>query len=150
MPAKPTFRKLLANIFAAFELLILRKRVILSAVRNRIFLYNFYLASAESLREEELSNKTKKPRNTLLTKACKQFLIRKPPEILTLHLKRFQQTGHNLRKINKHIEFPLVLDLAPFCHKDTLVSIPLYKVSSLRVQPILRWLLKFYFVILNI
>ncbi|XP_048397018.1 ubiquitin carboxyl-terminal hydrolase 16 [Stegostoma tigrinum] len=49
------------------------------------------------------------------TNARKQMLISSPPPILTLHLKRFQQLGFNLRKINKHIHFPQVLDLAPFC-----------------------------------
>ncbi|XP_067896608.1 ubiquitin carboxyl-terminal hydrolase 16 isoform X2 [Heterodontus francisci] len=49
------------------------------------------------------------------TNAKKQMLISSPPPILTLHLKRFQQLGFNLRKINKHIHFPQVLDLAPFC-----------------------------------
>ncbi|XP_078088592.1 ubiquitin carboxyl-terminal hydrolase 16 isoform X2 [Mustelus asterias] len=49
------------------------------------------------------------------TNARKQMLISSPPPILTLHLKRFQQLGFNLRKINKHIHFPKVLDLAPFC-----------------------------------
>ncbi|XP_067848850.1 ubiquitin carboxyl-terminal hydrolase 16 isoform X2 [Heptranchias perlo] len=49
------------------------------------------------------------------TNAKKQMLISSPPPILTLHLKRFQQLGFNLRKINKHIHFPQVLNLAPFC-----------------------------------
>ncbi|XP_041067467.1 ubiquitin carboxyl-terminal hydrolase 16 isoform X1 [Carcharodon carcharias] len=51
----------------------------------------------------------------MYTNARKQMLISSPPPILTLHLKRFQQLGFNLRKINKHIRFPQVLDLAPFC-----------------------------------
>ena len=37
------------------------------------------------------------------------------PPVLTLHFKRFQQAGFNLRKVNKHIKFPEILDLAPFC-----------------------------------
>ncbi|XP_030850609.1 ubiquitin carboxyl-terminal hydrolase 16-like [Strongylocentrotus purpuratus] len=49
------------------------------------------------------------------TDASKQLLIHQPPPILTLHLKRFQQVGYNLRKITRHIEFPLILDVAPFC-----------------------------------
>nr|KAF6269189.1 ubiquitin specific peptidase 16 [Pipistrellus kuhlii] len=43
------------------------------------------------------------------------MLISLAPPVLTLHLKRFQQAGFNLRKINKHIKFPEILDLAPFC-----------------------------------
>ncbi|XP_059824078.1 ubiquitin carboxyl-terminal hydrolase 16 isoform X1 [Hypanus sabinus] len=47
--------------------------------------------------------------------AKKQTLISSFPPILILHLKRFHQLGFNLRKINKHIHFPQVLDLTPFC-----------------------------------
>nr|XP_060626441.1 ubiquitin carboxyl-terminal hydrolase 16 isoform X2 [Anolis sagrei ordinatus] len=54
----------------------------------------------------------KKP---VYTNAKKQMLISLAPPILTLHLKRFQQTGYNLQKVNKHIKFPEVIDLAPFC-----------------------------------
>ncbi|XP_075450039.1 ubiquitin carboxyl-terminal hydrolase 16 isoform X2 [Ascaphus truei] len=50
------------------------------------------------------------------TNAKKQMLVSLPPPILTLHLKRFQQAGFNLRKINRHIKFPEVIDLAPFCN----------------------------------
>ncbi|XP_076974906.1 ubiquitin carboxyl-terminal hydrolase 16 isoform X2 [Tamandua tetradactyla] len=49
------------------------------------------------------------------TNAKKQMLISLAPPVLTLHLKRFQQAGFNLRKVNKHIKFPEILDLAPFC-----------------------------------
>jgi len=47
--------------------------------------------------------------------ASKQLLIFSPPAVLTLHLKRFQQVGMSLRKVNRFVEFPLILDLAPFC-----------------------------------
>ncbi|NXU49797.1 UBP16 hydrolase, partial [Turnix velox] len=47
--------------------------------------------------------------------AKKQMLISLAPPVLTLHLKRFQQAGFNLRKVNRHIKFPEVIDLAPFC-----------------------------------
>ncbi|XP_068122484.1 ubiquitin carboxyl-terminal hydrolase 16-like [Hyperolius riggenbachi] len=49
------------------------------------------------------------------TNGKKQMLVSAPPPILTLHLKRFQQNGFSLHKINKHIKFPEVIDLAPFC-----------------------------------
>nr|XP_003410366.1 ubiquitin carboxyl-terminal hydrolase 16 isoform X1 [Loxodonta africana] len=54
-------------------------------------------------------------RKHVYTNAKKQMLISLAPPVLTLHLKRFQQAGFNLRKINKHIKFPEILDLAPFC-----------------------------------
>ncbi|XP_029434584.1 ubiquitin carboxyl-terminal hydrolase 16 [Rhinatrema bivittatum] len=61
----------------------------------------------------QLSERGKKKH--VYTSAIKQMLISLPPPILTLHLKRFQQAGFNLRKVTKHVQFPEVLDLAPFC-----------------------------------
>ncbi|XP_069091644.1 ubiquitin carboxyl-terminal hydrolase 45 isoform X2 [Pleurodeles waltl] len=52
---------------------------------------------------------------TLYRNARKQMLISAVPNILILHLKRFHQAGLGLRKVNRHVDFPLVLDLAPFC-----------------------------------
>jgi len=49
------------------------------------------------------------------TNASKQVLIFKPPAVITFHLKRFQQIGFSLRKVNRHVSFPLVLDIAPYC-----------------------------------
>ncbi|XP_004713153.1 ubiquitin carboxyl-terminal hydrolase 16 isoform X2 [Echinops telfairi] len=54
-------------------------------------------------------------RKRVYTNAKKQMLISLAPPVLTLHLKRFQQAGFNLRKVNRHIKFPEILDLAPFC-----------------------------------
>ncbi|XP_004842308.1 ubiquitin carboxyl-terminal hydrolase 16 isoform X2 [Heterocephalus glaber] len=54
-------------------------------------------------------------RKHVYTNAKKQMLISLAPPVLTLHLKRFQQAGFSLRKVNKHIQFPEILDLAPFC-----------------------------------
>ena len=47
--------------------------------------------------------------------ASKQFLIDTPPLVLMLHLKRFEHTAMGFRKVNTHVTFPLLLDLAPFC-----------------------------------
>ncbi|XP_066522842.1 ubiquitin carboxyl-terminal hydrolase 16 isoform X2 [Hoplias malabaricus] len=47
--------------------------------------------------------------------ALKQMLISSPPPVLTLHLKRFQQVAYSVCKVNRHVQFPQVLDLAPFC-----------------------------------
>nr|XP_009665927.1 PREDICTED: ubiquitin carboxyl-terminal hydrolase 16 isoform X1 [Struthio camelus australis] len=60
-------------------------------------------------------NNIKSEKKYVYTNAKKQMLISLAPPILTLHLKRFQQAGFNLRKVNRHIKFPEVLDLAPFC-----------------------------------
>ncbi|XP_049915540.1 ubiquitin carboxyl-terminal hydrolase 16 [Epinephelus moara] len=59
-----------------------------------------------------------KPRGSkknIYTDALKQMLISSPPPVLTLHLKRFQQNGYSICKVNRHVQFPLILDLAPFC-----------------------------------
>lgn len=53
---------------------------------------------------------------TINTNATKQFLISSPPAVLILHLKRFQVGPRCMfRKLSKHVTFPFVLDIAPFC-----------------------------------
>lgn len=53
---------------------------------------------------------------TINTTATKQFLISSPPAVLILHLKRFQVGPRFMfRKLSKHVTFPFILDLAPFC-----------------------------------
>lgn len=46
--------------------------------------------------------------------ASLQLQVWQAPRVLTLHLKRFQQ-GATLRKVQKHVPFPIQLDLAPYC-----------------------------------
>ncbi|KAE8602840.1 hypothetical protein XENTR_v10014146 [Xenopus tropicalis] len=58
---------------------------------------------------------TEEKQESVYTNARKQLLISAAPANLILHLKRFYQNGLTLRKINRHVDFPLVLDLAPFC-----------------------------------
>lgn len=55
--------------------------------------------------------------NKVYTKAIKQYLICDLPRILTIHLKRFQQQGFRLEKSNKHVNFPLILNMAPYTSK---------------------------------
>ncbi|KAM7399022.1 hypothetical protein PAMP_018316 [Pampus punctatissimus] len=54
-------------------------------------------------------------KKNIYTDALKQMLISSPPPVLTLHLKRFQQNGYSISKVNRHVHFPVILDLAPFC-----------------------------------
>jgi len=61
------------------------------------------------------TSNTEEKKATVYSPASKQLLIFCPPAILTLHLKRFQQTLSGCKKLNKHVSFPLELDLAPFC-----------------------------------
>ncbi|XP_023061673.1 ubiquitin carboxyl-terminal hydrolase 45 isoform X3 [Piliocolobus tephrosceles] len=64
--------------------------------------------------QEETSFAEKKVEG-VYTNARKQLLISAVPAVLILHLKRFHQAGLSLRKVNRHVDFPLTLDLAPFC-----------------------------------
>ncbi|XP_035880403.1 ubiquitin carboxyl-terminal hydrolase 45 isoform X3 [Phyllostomus discolor] len=64
--------------------------------------------------QRETSSAEKKAEG-IYTNARKQLLISSVPVILILHLKRFHQAGLSLRKVNRHVDFPLILDLAPFC-----------------------------------
>uniref|UniRef100_F7I2C6 Ubiquitin carboxyl-terminal hydrolase n=1 Tax=Callithrix jacchus TaxID=9483 RepID=F7I2C6_CALJA len=64
--------------------------------------------------QEETSLAEKKVEG-VYTNARKQLLISAIPVVLILHLKRFHQAGLSLRKVNRHVDFPLTLDLAPFC-----------------------------------
>ncbi|KAK3603707.1 hypothetical protein CHS0354_023313 [Potamilus streckersoni] len=53
---------------------------------------------------------------TVYSDASKKYLIIQPPAVLTLHFKRFEQ--FDIKKISKldcHVDFPFVLDLAPYC-----------------------------------
>uniref|UniRef100_UPI00358FAB45 ubiquitin carboxyl-terminal hydrolase 16-like n=1 Tax=Myxine glutinosa TaxID=7769 RepID=UPI00358FAB45 len=58
---------------------------------------------------------TNKGKECVYTDGTKQILILSAPAILTLHLKRFQQSGFGFRKVTTFVSFPTVLDLAPFC-----------------------------------
>ncbi|KAL8186294.1 UNVERIFIED_CONTAM: Ubiquitin carboxyl-terminal hydrolase 45 [Gekko kuhli] len=65
-------------------------------------------------RHHKKTNSTEKKVEGVYTNARKQLLISSVPAVLVLHLKRFHQAGVSLRKVNRHVDFPLVLDLAPF------------------------------------
>jgi len=75
--------------------------------------------------------------------ATKQLLILAPPAVLTLHLKRFEQVGRNLRKLSCHVEFDELLDLAPFCSRLAFSQVlRLNRTSSLLLQWHSGWLAK--------
>lgn len=66
--------------------------------------------------KRQISSKTSEgSKKKVYTDALKQMLISSPPPVLTLHLKRFQQIGYSVCKVNRHVSFPPILDLAPFC-----------------------------------
>lgn len=77
------------------------------------------------------ASKKKEPVQTVYTVATKQLLISFAPPVLTLHLKRFQQARFTLRKLTTHVDFPLELNLAPFCIKNGMVSAAIPVISGL-------------------
>ena len=46
--------------------------------------------------------------------AEKQLRIDQVPSVATLHLKRFKNDGYVVQKVDKHVSFPLELDLVPY------------------------------------
>jgi ubiquitin C-terminal hydrolase len=50
--------------------------------------------------------------------ATKQILVDELPQILTLHLKRFWQTLSGGAKLDHKVEFPVVLDMAPYLSRS--------------------------------
>ncbi|XP_073192947.1 ubiquitin carboxyl-terminal hydrolase 45 isoform X4 [Lepidochelys kempii] len=73
------------------------------------------VSRSESSVDADSEASEEKKTEGLYTNARKQLLISAVPAILVLHLKRFHQAGLSLRKVNRHVDFPLILDLAPFC-----------------------------------
>jgi ubiquitin C-terminal hydrolase len=53
--------------------------------------------------------------------ARKRLLLLRPPQVLMCHLKRLQARG----KLNAHVAFTEVLDMAPFCWQDPEAEAPL-------------------------
>ncbi|KAK4468877.1 hypothetical protein MN116_008039 [Schistosoma mekongi] len=64
---------------------------------------------------ESNNNNNDNSNSPILQDVIKRDLIYRPPPILTIHLKRFQQVGVQLRKSQKRIQFPMYLDITPFC-----------------------------------
>lgn len=54
----------------------------------------------------------------------KQLLLDQTPSVAAFHLKRFKTDGTSVQKIDKHVNFPLELDLQPYsiCDQDSNVS----------------------------
>ncbi|KAI8010670.1 Ubiquitin carboxyl-terminal hydrolase 20 [Camellia lanceoleosa] len=48
----------------------------------------------------------------------KQLILNQAPSVAAFHLKRFKNDGSYVEKIDKHVEFPLELDLLPYTGGD--------------------------------
>ncbi|CAG9858181.1 unnamed protein product [Phyllotreta striolata] len=71
-------------------------------------------------------------KKTVYTDASKQLLIYNPPAVLILHLKRFQVYRFRSAKVNKHVQFTTLLDLAPFCSKRSR-NLPTFEAGQTKV-----------------
>lgn len=72
---------------------------------------------------ETRARRSERARQVVLRRAYKRYLISKPPPVLVIHLKRFQQIGRsplqyysiaNLKKIDDPVSFSEYLDISPF------------------------------------
>lgn len=78
--------------------------------------------------QKEGAKPAPKPKIPLLRRtATKQFLFKKQPDILTLHIKRFMQTNNGFQKISTHVEYPAILDLTPFLSETCMEQEKRYK-----------------------
>jgi ubiquitin carboxyl-terminal hydrolase 16/45 len=71
--------------------------------------------------DSEPPRRKHKIKEVLMRRAYKRYLIAKPPPVLVVHLKRFQQVSKspstffgNLKKVDDYIQFPEYLDLSGF------------------------------------
>lgn len=65
---------------------------------------------------------TSKPIPITKCPCSRRQMVWRPPECLTVHLKRFQITSHGTAKLSDRVTFPYILNLTPFCapHEDEL------------------------------
>ncbi|GFR44265.1 hypothetical protein Agub_g5470 [Astrephomene gubernaculifera] len=59
------------------------------------------------------ANKYRCPKNNKLVRAVKRISVEEAPNVLTVHLKRFEYGGFGA-KINRKVDFPTQLDLRPY------------------------------------
>jgi len=58
----------------------------------------------------------------------KQLTLHRAPDVIAFHLKRFTTLDNSVEKIDKHVVYPLEVDLKPFySNPDTAVSFPYSK-----------------------
>eukprot|EP00892_Ulva_mutabilis_P001959 jgi/Ulvmu1/11764/UM008_0178.1 len=79
------------------------------------------------------NNKYRCPLNDKLVKAVRCTRIQEPPNVLTLHLKRFEFAVFG-KKVNRHIEFPLSLDLRKYMHATSPKGDHMYNLVSVIVH----------------
>ena len=73
------------------------------------------LANYTSVEVLDGDNKYRCPLNKKLVRAERSTRIQDPPNVLTMHLKRFE-FGTTGKKVGRHISFTKDLDLAPYLH----------------------------------
>ena len=54
----------------------------------------------------------------VLCQVSKQIMIHHLPPVLILHMKRFEIGSYDVTKDDRHISFPEILDMAPYCTNE--------------------------------
>ncbi|KAG0319115.1 Ubiquitin carboxyl-terminal hydrolase 16 [Podila horticola] len=68
----------------------------------------------QSSLKEIANKKSPEEEKFIFRKAYKRYLVSSLPPTLVLHLKRFEQSGRQMRKIEDHVEIPEELDMGPY------------------------------------
>lgn len=64
---------------------------------------------------QQKNKETTKPIPITKGPCSRRQMVWRPPECLTIHLKRFQITSHGTSKLSDRVNFPYILNLTPFC-----------------------------------
>ena len=70
----------------------------------------------------------------VLCQVSKQIMIHHLPPVLILHMKRFDIGSYEVAKDDRHISFPEILDMAPYCTTECIkvaVDIATYVVIAM-------------------
>ena len=81
--------------------------------------------------KEQLDGRIYMTPRKVQVKAWKQFTLHIPPPTLTLHMKRFSNTG---AKIGKPVQFPFVLDMRKYCSPNSDVGEAVYDLCAVAVH----------------
>ena len=59
----------------------------------------------------------------------KQLMLDQAPPVCAFHFKRFKNDGSIIEKIDKHVEFPLELDLQPYTCGNRISNVSIYPMN---------------------
>lgn len=73
------------------------------------------ISEADNVTASSKPKEVSKPIPITKCPCSRRQMVWRPPECLTIHLKRFQITSHGTSKLGDRITFPYILNLTPFC-----------------------------------